>query len=116
MKQDQGADIDPKWPDCHEVQCEQAHAVYRAIFQYLGVECPENVYNVGKMLRLMEAVKILAEPPYKKSDLETKGDGRTHCAIGITAEQFVRYWDNLDFKQHCLLAAQSLLKAASLVK
>lgn len=34
----------------------------------------------------------------------------------ITSSQFVKYWEGLTFKQLSLLTAQSLLRAASLVK
>jgi hypothetical protein len=113
-----------EWKDCGNVQCAQVHAVLDSLLQWLEVECPESIYTVGKSVRIVDAINKLKEQKQWRTDaLKDAHDdkGKLRAEIHdlkheITAAQFVKYWDGLSFKQHCLLAAQSLLKAASIVE
>lgn len=49
--------------------------------------------------------KLVIRTAYKAGAMNSK----------ITSQQFVDYWQNLDFKQLCTLTAQSLLRAAEKV-
>lgn len=87
------------WKDCGNVQCAQVHSTLDSLLQWLEVECPENVYVVGKMVRVLDAIKAREAKPREP-----------------LAKEFVDYWQTLNFEQLCLLTAQSLLRAADKVK
>ena len=89
------------WKDCGNVQCAQVHATLDSLLQWLEVDCPESVYTVGKMVRVMDAIKARDQKPKPQPE---------------GAKEFVEHWQKLDFEQLCLLAAQSLLRAADKVK
>ena len=84
------------WKDCGNVQCAQVHAVLDSLLQWLEVPCPDSIYSVGKMVRIIDAIKPKVQPQL--------------------AKEFVEYWQTLTFEQLSLLAAQSLLRAADKVK
>ncbi len=44
------------WPDCKEIQCEQAHESWRTVLAMLGLECPDEIYVVGKAIRVAQAI------------------------------------------------------------
>lgn len=44
------------WPDCKEVQCQQAHETLNTVMDILNIECPDNIYVVGKMVRICQAI------------------------------------------------------------
>lgn len=88
-----------QWPDCGQVQCAQVHNTLDSLLQWLEADCPRDIVIVGKMVRVMDAIKA-----------------REAKARKPTTKEFVEWYETLNFEQHCLLAAQSLLRAASLVK
>lgn len=95
------SDSENLWKDCGNVQCAQVHATLDSLLQWLEVECPPNIYTVGKMVRVLDAIKARDEKPRERPEL---------------AKEFVDYWQTLNFEQLSLLAAQSLLRAADKVK
>lgn len=44
------------WPNCKEVQCEQAHEALRTVMQLLNIECDDGIYVVGKAIRIANAI------------------------------------------------------------
>ncbi len=87
------------WKDCGNVQCAQVHATLDSLLQWLECECPESIYVVGKMIRVLDAIKARDDKPRPQ-----------------LAKEFVDYWQTLNFEQLSLLAAQSLLRAADKMK
>jgi hypothetical protein len=86
--------------DCDNIQCKQVHLLLDSLLAHFGHMGGLNDPSATKSAQLMECIRQLehdATQPY-------------------SSREFVKYWDSMNFKQHCLLAAQSLLKAASLVE
>lgn len=86
--------------DCEDTQCKQVHNLLDALLARLGHMGSHTAPSASKSAILSELIR----------ELEKKAERP------VSAADFVKYWDGLDFKQHCLLSAQSLLKAASLVE
>lgn len=47
------------WPDCGNVQCRRSHELLDTIIQMLGIEPCDDVYAVGKAMRISQAISKL---------------------------------------------------------
>ena len=110
--------------DCEDPQCKQVHRLLDSLLGLMGHTGSLTAPSAAKSAILVSLIREVQEQKQWRTDAlkdahDTKGELRAEIhdlKHGITAAQFVKYWDGLDFKQHCLLSAQSLLKAASLVE
>lgn len=87
------------WPNCKETQCEQAHEIFRCVMQVLGINCDDNVYVVGKMIRVNEAITNL-QSQLTQAQAVIKETCEDEKAVRDAARPILGEW--VDGDSHCV--------------